>query len=63
MRVLLADDAIIADIGTENTSGPGKRAKAPQRAAKAAGGKKSTKIHASTHSAPMKTTTPSMSTP
>ena len=53
---VLADDAIIADIGTENTSGPGKKAKASQRAAKAAGGKKSTKTHASTHSAPMKTT-------
>ena len=53
---VLADDAIIADIGTEDTSGPGKKAKASQRAAKAAGGKKSTKTHASTHSAPMKTT-------
>ena len=53
---MLANDAIIADIGTEDTSGPGKKAKAPQRAAKAAGGKKSTKTHASTQSAPMKTT-------
>ena len=53
---VLADDAIIADIGTENTSGPGKKAKAPQRAAKAAGGKKSTQTRASTRSAPMQTT-------
>ena len=42
---VLADDAIIADIGTENTSGPGKKAKASQRAAKATEGKKSTKTH------------------
>ena len=27
---VLTDDAIIADIGTENTSGPGKKAKASQ---------------------------------
>ena len=53
---VLADDAIIADIGTENTSGPGKKAKAPQRAAKAAGGRKSTQTRASTRSAPMQTT-------
>ena len=55
---VLADDAIIADIGTEDTSGPGTKAGASKGARKAANGnnsKKSTKTHEFTRSAPMGT--------